>query len=192
EIADLTPAFPQDVVRTTDTAIHTGGSIAHLRGKLAGDGAIIKQSACSPELLVQTGRAVEFDSLEDLANRIDSDDLDVTADDVLILRNAGPRGAPGMPEAGYIPIPRKLARKGVRDMVRISDCRMSGTAFGTIILHAEPEAAIGGPLALVENGDSVTLDVPNRLLTLEIGDDEWNRRKDAWQSPVTSEGERGY
>jgi dihydroxy-acid dehydratase len=192
EIANLPPAFPQEVVRTTESAIHTGGSIAHLRGNLAGDGAIIKQSACSPELLVHTGRAVVFDSLEDLANRIDSDDLDVTADDVLILRNAGPRGAPGMPEAGYIPIPRKLARQGVRDMVRISDCRMSGTAFGTIILHAEPEAAIGGPLALVENGDSVTLDVPNRLLTLDIGNDEWNRRKAAWKSPVTGDGERGY
>lgn len=153
EIADLPAPFPQDVVRSKDDPIHQGGSIAFLRGNLAGDGAIIKQSACSPELLVHSGRAVVFDSLADLAQRIDDPDLDVTAQDVLILRNAGPKGAPGMPEAGYIPIPRKLAQQGVRDMVRISDCRMSGTAFGAIILHATPEAAVGGPLSLVRDGD---------------------------------------
>jgi dihydroxy-acid dehydratase len=133
-----------------------------------------------------------FDSLEDLANRIDMADLDVTKDSVLILRNAGPKGAPGMPEAGYIPIPKKLATAGVKDMVRISDCRMSGTAFGTIVLHASPEAAIGGPLALVETGDQIRLDVPNRRLELLVPDDEIESRRANWQPPATVKADRGY
>ena len=128
EIEDLPPRFPQDVVRSMSNPIHSGGSIAYLKGNLAGNGAIIKQSAGTPKLLVHSGRAVVFDSLEDLASRIDDPDLDVTKDDVLVLRNGGPKGAPGMPESGYIPIPKKLAEQGVKDMVRISDCRMSGTA----------------------------------------------------------------
>jgi len=183
EIDNLPPAFPQDVVRTMKDPVHSGGGIAFLKGNLAGDGAIIKQSACSKELLVHSGRAVVFDTLEDLAERIDDPDLDVNADDILILRNAGPKGAPGMPEAGYIPIPKKLAAAGVKDMVRISDCRMSGTAFGTIVLHATPEAAVGGPLALVQSGDTVRLDVPNRLLQLEVSDDELARRRERWSPP---------
>lgn len=191
-IADMPAPFAQEVVRPLDNPIHKGGSIAFLTGNLAGDGAIIKQSACSPELLTHSGRAVVFDSLEDLAERIDSDDLDVTAGDVLVLRNTGPRGAPGMPEAGYIPIPRKLARQGVKDMVRISDCRMSGTAFGTIILHATPEAAAGGPLALVETGDTITLDVPARKLTLDIDAAEMEARRAAWRPAARPDGERGY
>ncbi len=186
EIDALAPAHSQDVVRPLADPIHSGGGIAFLKGNLAGDGAIIKQSACSEELLVHTGRAVVFDSLSDLADRIDDPALDVTADDILILCNAGPRGAPGMPEAGYIPIPRKLAAEGVKDMVRISDCRMSGTAFGTIVLHAAPEAAIGGPLALVRTGDTVCLDVPNRLLEIRIDDDELERRRAAWSPPATA------
>jgi len=192
EIADLPTAHEQDVVRPISDPIHSGGSIAYLKGNLAGDGAIIKQSACSAELLVHSGRAVVFDSLEDLANRIDDPDLEVTKDDVLVLRNAGPKGAPGMPEAGYIPIPKKIAAQGVKDMVRISDCRMSGTAFGTIILHAEPEAAVGGPLALVKNGDTIQLDVPNRILSLEVSDDELLRRREAWNPPAPDNSERGY
>jgi dihydroxy-acid dehydratase len=188
EIDAMPAAFPQMVVRSLDDPIHAGGGIAFLRGNLAGDGAIIKQSACSPDLLTHQGPALVFDSLEDLANRIDLADLDVTKDSVLILRNAGPKGAPGMPEAGYIPIPKKLATAGVKDMVRISDCRMSGTAFGTIVLHASPEAAIGGPLALVETGDQIRLDVPNRRLELLVPDDEIESRRANWQPPATVKG----
>ena len=150
EIAAAPAPWPQDVVRERDNPIYPEGGIAVLRGNLAPDGAIIKQSAATPALCRHTGRAVVFDSLADLTARIDDPALDVVPDDVLVLRNAGPKGAPGMPEAGYIPIPRKLATQGVTDMVRLSDARMSGTAFGTIVLHACPEAAIGGPLALVE------------------------------------------
>jgi dihydroxy-acid dehydratase len=192
EIAALPPPWPQEVVRPLADPLHEGGAIAVLGGNLAGDGAIIKQSACSKALLVHGGRAVVFDSLEDLAARIDSPDLDVGPEDVLVLRNAGPKGAPGMPEAGYIPIPRKLAAEGVTDMVRISDARMSGTAFGTIVLHASPEAAVGGPLALVADGDTISLDVPERTLTLEVSEEELARRRAAWTPPATDEGLRGY
>jgi len=192
EIDDLPPAFEQDVVRPLANPIHTGGGIALLGGNLSGDGAIIKQSACSESLLVHRGRAVVFDSLDDLARRIDDANLDVEADDVLVLRNAGPKGAPGMPEAGYIPIPKKLATQGVKDIVRISDCRMSGTAFGTIVLHASPEAAVGGPLALVCNGDIIELDVPARRLSLDVPEGELERRRSAWSPPADSKPERGY
>ena len=130
--------------------------MAVLRGNLAPRGAVIKHAAASPALMTHTGRAVVFDSLEDLAARGDDPALDVTAEDILVLRNAGPKGAPGMPEAGSFPIPMKLARAGVKDMIRISDARMSGTAFGTIVLHVAPEAAVGGPLALVKTGDRIT------------------------------------
>ena len=142
-------------------------------------------------LLQHEGRAVVFDSLDDLAARIDDPGLEVAADDVLVLRNAGPVGAPGMPEAGYIPIPRKLAVEGVRDMVRLSDARMSGTAFGTIVLHACPEAAVGGPLALVRTGDRIRLDVDARALTLLVADDELARRRAAWKAPAAAAA-RGY
>ena len=192
EIDDLPAPFPQQVVRPLDKPVHAGGGIAFLRGNLAGDGAIIKQSACAPDLLVHQGPAVVFDSLEDLATRIDHPDLEVTKDSVLILRNAGPKGAPGMPEAGYIQIPKKLATAGVKDMVRISDCRMSGTAFGTIILHATPEAAIGGPLALVKTGDMIRLDVPARQLEMLVEADEIERRRAAWVPPETINVDRGY
>jgi dihydroxy-acid dehydratase len=191
-IDELPPPFKQDVVRPFADPIHSGGSIAVLGGNLAGDGAIIKQSASTEKLLVHTGRAVVFESLEDLSNRIDDPDLDVTAEDVLVMRNAGPRGAPGMPEAGYIPIPLKLAQQGVKDMVRISDARMSGTAFGTIILHASPEAAIGGPLALVRSGDMITLNAPERTLRLEVSDDELERRRTELPAAEGTSGMRGY
>jgi dihydroxy-acid dehydratase len=164
--AEIDPG--QTVIRARSNPISAQGSMAVLRGNLAPRGAIIKQSAASPALMQHTGRAVVFDSLQDMAERIDSDALDVNADDVLVLRNAGPIGAPGMPEAGYLPIPRKLGRAGVKDMVRLSDARMSGTAFGTIVLHMTPEAAIGGPLALVHSGDLIRLDVPARSIELLV------------------------
>src|SRR6478672_2136408 len=162
ELASANSPLEQKVVHTLKDPVFREGGIAVLRGNLAPDGAIIKQSAASEKLMQHTGRAVVFESLEDLAARIDDDALDVRADDILVLKNAGPKGAPGMPEAGYIPIPRKLAQAGVKDMVRISDARMSGTAFGAIVLHVTPESAVGGPLGLVRDGDMIRLDVPSR------------------------------
>ena len=183
----------QNVIRTRDNPIHQGGGLAVLRGNLAPDGALLKRSAATASLLRHEGRAVVFDSIPDMAARIDDDDLDVTADDILVLRNAGPKGAPGMPEAGYLPIPRKLARAGVKDMVRISDARMSGTAFGTIVLHATPESAAGGPLALVQTGDRIRLDADARTLDLLVDAAELDRRRAAWTPPLPPEGaERGY
>jgi dihydroxy-acid dehydratase len=191
EIDASGPGFPQDVIRTSTNPIHPEGGIAVLNGNLAPGGAIIKQSAASQALMQHEGRAVVFENLADLAERIDRDDLDVKADDVLVLRNIGPKGAPGMPEAGLIPIPRKLARQGVKDMVRISDGRMSGTASGTIVLHATPESAIGGPLAWVRNGDRIKLDVPARELRLLVDDAEMARRTK--EAPVTEpSADRGY
>jgi len=191
EIDRAGPGFAQDVVRPRSNPIYPQGGIAVLRGNLAPGGAIIKQSAAHPRLMEHEGRAVVFENAADLAHRIDSDDLDVTADDILVLKNIGPKGAPGMPEAGYIPIPRKLARAGVKDIVRISDGRMSGTAFGTIVLHVTPESAVGGPLAHVRNGDRITLSVARRELTLQVGDEELARR--AREQPVAvPTTERGY
>ncbi len=181
----------QTIIRTMAAPLKPIGTLAVLKGNLAPRGAIIKQSAASKDLMQHTGRAVVFESVEDLSNRIDSDELDVAADDVLVLRNAGPKGAPGMPEAGYLPIPRKLARQGVKDMVRISDARMSGTAFGTVILHISPEAAAGGPLAIVQTGDSITLDVPGRSLKLDIPAAEFERRMAALPPPAETV-RRGY
>jgi dihydroxy-acid dehydratase len=183
----------QDVIRTKENPIHVGGGLAVLHGNLIPGGALIKRSAATAALLVHEGRAVVFDSIEDMTTRIDDDALDVEPSDVLVLRNAGPKGAPGMPEAGYIPIPRKLARAGVKDMVRISDARMSGTAFGTIVLHATPEAAIGGPLALVRNGDRIRLDATARTLDLLVDDGELARRRADWTPPAEPDGsDRGY
>jgi dihydroxy-acid dehydratase len=191
ELERAGPGFAQDVVRPFADPIYPQGGIAVLRGNLAPGGAIIKQSAADPKLMEHEGRAVVFESLEDLAKRIDSDDLDVTADDVLVLKNIGPKGAPGMPEAGYIPIPRKLARAGVKDIVRVSDGRMSGTAFGTIVLHVTPESAIGGPLAHVQNGDRIRLSVSKREIALLVAEDELARRARA--APATEPtADRGY
>lgn len=191
EIERAGPGFAQDVVRPIGQPIYPQGGIAVLRGNLAPGGAIIKQSAADAALMEHEGRAVVFENLEDLARRIDSDDLDVTRDDILVLKNIGPKGAPGMPEAGYLPIPRKLARAGVKDIVRISDGRMSGTAFGTIVLHVTPESAIGGPLAHVRNGDRIRLSVAKRELSLLVTDDELARR--AKEAPIISPtAERGY
>jgi len=193
EELDAVAAFAQEVVRPLDNPIYPQGGIALLRGNIAPAGAIIKQSAASAELMEHEGRVVVFDGLEDLARRIDAPDLDVNADDVLVLKNIGPKGAPGMPEAGYIPIPRKLARAGVKDMVRISDGRMSGTAAGTIVLHVTPEAAEGGPLALVQSGDRLRLSVKERSLQLLVSDEELARRRQQARLPEPREGdERGY
>ena len=170
--------WPQQVIRKTKDPIFDKGSIAVLNGNLAPGSAIIKQSAASKELLVHEGIVEVFEDLEDLANRIDSDDLNVTKDSILLLRNIGPLGAPGMPEAGLIPIPKKLAKLGVKDMVRISDGRMSGTASGTIVLHVCPEAAAGGNLNIVESGDIIKLDVYKRLIELKLTDDEIKLRHD--------------
>ncbi len=184
-------AYPQNVVRPASNPIYPQGGIAVLRGNLAPDGAIIKQSAAAPALMEHTGRAVVFESVQDMAERIDTDDLDVKADDIIVLKNIGPKGAPGMPEAGYIPIPLKLARAGVKDIVRISDGRMSGTASGTIVLHVSPEAAIGGPLAHVRNGDQIRLSVASRALELLISNEELaQRRADA--PVVEPSAPRGY
>lgn len=191
EIDRAGPVFEQTVIRPMSNPIYPQGGIAVLYGNLAPGGAILKQSAANPELMEHEGRAVVFENLEDLANRIDSDDLDVTADDVLVLKNIGPKGAPGMPEAGYMPIPRKLAKAGVKDIVRISDGRMSGTAFGTIVLHVTPESAIGGPLAYVRNGDRIRLSVSNREISLLVSDEELADR--AKQSTLKApDAERGY
>jgi len=191
ELADAPPAWRQDVVKSRANPVFPEGGIAVLRGNLAPDGAIIKQSAASPELLQHEGRAVVFDSLEDMAARIDAPDLDVEPEDILVLRNAGPKGAPGMPEAGYLPIPKKLALRGIKDMVRLSDARMSGTAFGTVVLHAVPEAAIGGPLALIKSGDRIRLNVAERELQLLVSDEELAARRAAW-SPPDIGAERGW
>ena len=192
EAAPPTP-MAQDVVRPFKQPIFREGGMAVLRGNLAPGGAIVKQSAATARLMQHEGRAVVFDTLEDLAARIDSPDLDVSADDVLVLRNAGPKGAPGMPEAGYIPIPKKLLQQGVKDMVRISDARMSGTAFGSIVLHITPESAIGGPLALVQDGDRIRLDVAQRKLELLVSDEEFAARRKKWKAPKQRAGDnRGY
>ena len=185
--------WPQDVVRPRDNPLHAEGGIAVLNGNLAPGGAIIKHSAATPALLSHEGRAVVFDSLDDLAARIDDPSLDVNPEDVLVLRNTGPIGAPGMPEAGYIPIPKKLAQAGVKDMLRISDARMSGTAFGAVVLHLCPEAAVGGPLALVQNGDRIRLDVPARRLDVLVSEKELATRRAAWTPPAPHTGaERGW
>ena len=181
---DEGPAFvDRAIIRARAEPVSPVGGLVALFGSLAPDGAILKRSAATPALFETEARCVVFDGLEDLAARIDDDALDVTDKDIMILKNAGPLTPAGMPEAGYLPIPRKLARAGVKDMVRMSDCRMSGTAFGTIVLHIAPEAAAGGPLGLVETGDRVRLSVRNRSLDLLVEDAELARRRAAWTPP---------
>ncbi len=190
EIDAAGPGFKQDVVKTASNPIYPQGGIAVLEGNLAPGGAIIKQSAAHPKLMEHEGRAVVFENLEDMANRIDSPDLDVTPDDILVLKHIGPKGA-AMPEAGYMPIPKKLAVAGCKDIVRISDGRMSGTAFGTIVLHVTPESAIGGPLAYVQNGDRIRLSVSKRELSLLVSEQELARRA-TLKPVVTPTAPRGY
>ena len=183
----------QEVIRPRDRPIMTGGGLAVLRGNLAPGGALIKRSAATPALLRHEGRAVVFETVGEMVERIDDETISIRPDDVVVMRNAGPKGAPGMPEAGYIPIPRYLAREGVKDMVRLSDARMSGTAFGTIVLHATPESAAGGPLGLVRTGDRIRLDADARTLDLLVDTAELGRRRAAWVPPAPPPGaERGY
>jgi dihydroxy-acid dehydratase len=181
----------REVIATLEKPFNPEGGLVTVRGNLAPSGAVIKQSAASPHLLQHRGRAVVFSSLEDLAARVDDPDLDIGPGDVMVLQNAGPIGGPGMPEAGYLPIPKKLLATGVRDMVRISDARMSGTAFGTVVLHVAPEAAVGGPLGLVQTGDEIELDVSKRRLELLVPEHELNARRMRWQPP-TPAYTRGY
>ena len=183
--------YNDDVIRTLPNAIYQEGALAVLRGNLSPDGCVMKPSACSPHLLVHTGPAMVFDDYPALKAAIDDENLDVTAAHVLILRNAGPQGGPGMPEWGMIPIPTKLVKQGVRDMLRISDARMSGTSYGACILHVSPESFIGGPLALVQNGDMISVDVPNRTLHLAVSDAELATRRAAWVAPP-ARYHRGY
>jgi len=181
----------RDVVRPLADPYQKVGGLAALFGSLAPGGAIIKRSAADPALFEREGRAVVFASLDDLSARIDTPDLDVKPDDFLVLQNAGPKSGYAMPEAGYLPIPAKLARAGLKDMVRISDARMSGTAYGTIVLHVSPEAAVGGPLALVRNGDRIRLSVTERRLDLLVDDGELARRRAALPRPAAPPA-RGY
>jgi len=174
----------RDVIRPLDDPFQHEAGIAVLRGNLCPQGAVVKPSAASPHLLHHRGPALVFDSIEDFKARIDDPDLDVTPDTVLVLLGCGPKGYPGMPEVGNMPLPAKMLAAGVVDMVRISDARMSGTAFGTTVLHTAPESSVGGPLALVRTGDQILLDVPNRSLTLEVGADELTRRAAEWIPPV--------
>ena len=180
-----------DVIRTPDNPMQPEGGLIVLRGNLAPDGAVIKSTAADPKLLKHAGRAIVFDDYNDMAARLDDPNLDVDADSVLVLRNAGPLGGPGMPEWGMLPIPKKLLKQGVRDMVRISDARMSGTSYGTCVLHVSPESWIGGPLALVSTGDLVELDVPGRKLTLKVTEEELAKRREVWK-PKARKYERGY
>jgi dihydroxy-acid dehydratase len=192
-IKDFEDVPGQTVIRPRSAPLKSEGGLVVLRGNLAPRGAVLKQGAADARLMQHEGRAVVFDSVADMTARIDDPGLDVTADDVLVMRNAGPIGAPGMPEAGYIPIPKKLAQLGVKDMARISDARMSGTAFGTIVLHISPEAAAGGPLALVKTGDRIRLDVKARRIDVLIDDAEMKKRQAAWQPPPVPEvAQRGY
>src|SRR6202012_2969219 len=173
--------YNDDVIRTVENPIYAEGALAVLKGNLAPDGCVIKPSACEPRFLKHTGTALVFDDYPSMKKAIDDPDLDVTADHVLILRNAGPQGGPGMPEWGMLPIPTKLVKQGVRDMVRLSDARMSGTSYGACILHVSPESYIGGPLAMVRNGDLITLDVDKRTLDMKVSDAELAKRKAAWK-----------
>jgi dihydroxy-acid dehydratase len=193
EYVDHATIWDQEVIRPRSTPLVAEGGIAVLRGNLAPGGALIKPAAASPRLLRHHGRAVVFDSIEDFHARIDEPQLDVDADSVLVLRGCGPKGYPGMPEVANMPLPKKLLEKGVRDMVRICDGRMSGTAYGTVVLHVSPEAAAGGPLALVRTGEAIGLDVEKRRIHLEVPDDELARRT---PDPATVDGfahpERGW
>ncbi len=184
------PCYNRDVITPIDKPFKPAAGIAVLKGNLAPDGAVIKPSASSPHLLKHRGRAVVFESTEHFRKRIEDDNLDIDENCVMVLKNCGPVGYPGMAEVGNMALPKKVLKKGITDMVRISDARMSGTAYGTVVLHVSPEASIGGPLALVKDGDIVELDVPGRRLHLDVSDEELARRKAAWQPP--EKPSRGY
>ena len=176
--------FNRDVIRTLKEPLKPQGGTVVLKGNLAPHGAVLKQTAASPHLLKHKGRAVVFESYQDLWARVDDPKLDVDEDSVLVMKNGGPKGAPGMPEWGDMPLPKKLLEAGVSDMVRISDARMSGTAYGTVVLHVSPESAVGGPLTIVQNGDTIELDVAGRTLDLQVPDSEIKKRLAAWNPPA--------
>ena len=183
--------YNDDVIRPLDKPLYAEGALAVLRGNLAPGGAVIKPSACAPQYLKHTGPALVFDSYPEMKAAIDDENLDVTSDHILVLRNAGPKGGPGMPEWGMLPIPLKLVKQGVRDMLRLSDARMSGTSYGACILHVAPESYVGGPLALVRTGDLISVDVAARRIHLEVSDEELAARRQAW-TPPAPRFERGY
>ena len=183
--------FNREVITEFETPFKPDAGMAILKGNIAPDGAVIKPSAASPNLMVHTGRAVVFESVEEMHDGVEDDTLDIDASCIMVLKNCGPKGYPGMAEVGNMPIPAKLLRQGVRDMIRISDARMSGTAYGTVVLHIAPEATAGGPLAFVRNGDLITLDVPGRSLHLHISDEEMAARRAAWEPPAPH-AVRGY
>ena len=191
ENIETAEVYNDEVIFSRDKPLSPTGGTAALSGNLAPTGAIIKPTAAEERLLQHTGIAVVFENVDDMYARIDDPDLDVTADSVLVLKNAGPKGAPGMPEWGQLPIPQKLLKQGVRDMVRISDCRMSGTSYGACVLHVTPEAAIGGPLAFVQSGDEITLDVAGRKLELHVDEATLAKRKESWTPPENPYA-RGY
>jgi Dihydroxyacid dehydratase/phosphogluconate dehydratase len=184
------PCWNDEVIRPFEKALTAEGGIAVLRGNLAPRGAVLKPSAATPALMVHRGRAVVFDSIEHFKARVDDPALDIDETCVMVLKNCGPKGYPGIAEVGNMPLPEKILKKGITDMVRISDARMSGTAYGTVVLHAAPEAAAGGPLAIVRDGDMIELDVPKRSLTLLVDDGEIERRLKDWKAPALPSG--GY
>jgi L-arabonate dehydrase len=193
ENLDETPTeiVDRDVIRPADDPLEASGSLVVLQGSLCPDGAVMKISAADPRLLQHEGRAVVFEDIHDLAARVDDEDLEIDEDSVMVLRNGGPVGAPGMPEWGHLPIPAKLLKRGVTDLLRISDARMSGTSYGAVVLHVAPESAVGGPLALVETGDRIRLDVQERRLDLLVDEQELERRREVWEPPDRKD-ERGY
>lgn len=183
--------YDDDVICSLEKPLKKEAGIAVLKGNLCENGAVIKPSAASAHLMQHTGRAVVFETMEDYHHRIDDTDLEIDKDNVIVLKGVGPKGYPGMPEVGNVDLPAKLIKQGVRDMVRISDGRMSGTAGGTVVLHVSPESSVGGTLALVENGDMIALDVPNRSLQLLVSEEELKSRKEKWQAPAPR-ADRGY
>jgi dihydroxy-acid dehydratase len=185
------PCYNREVIQPLAEPFKANGGLAVLRGNLCPDGAVIKPSAATPKLMKHSGRAVVFENIDDFRARIDDDALDIDPSCVMVLKNCGPRGYPGMPEVGNMPLPPKILKQGITDMIRISDARMSGTAYGTVILHVSPEAAAGGALALVRNGDSIELDVAARRLHLEVPESELAARRAAWKPPQPP-SERGY
>jgi len=191
ETIESAAVYNDDVIRSPDRAIYPEGATAILKGNLAPRGAVMKPAAAEPRLRHHRGPALVFRDYNHMAAEIEREDLDVTPDHVLVLQNAGPKGGPGMPEWGMLPIPRKLVKAGVRDMLRISDARMSGTSYGACILHVAPESFIGGPLALVQNGDHIEVDVSRRLLHLHVSEEELARRRAEWK-PLPPRYERGY
>ena len=191
EALERAEVYNDDVIRDVSNPIYAEGALAVLKGSLAPDGCVIKPSACEPRLLKHSGPALVFDNYADMKANIDREDLDVDENTVLVLRNAGPKGGPGMPEWGMLPIPKKLLKKGIRDMLRISDARMSGTSYGACILHVAPESYVGGPLALLKTGDIISVDVPGRRIDFEVDQAELEQRRSNWQVPAPRY-ERGY